>query len=642
MSFWRQITRGVRTLKNRKAADQEVADEVGHYLDEATADFIAKGLSPGDARRAARLELGSSTAVREQVRAYGWENTFDTFFADLRDALRRLRRKPGFAAATLLTLALGIRATTSIFSVIECVLLKPLPYPESEKLVAVAHTAPGLNMQEIGMTASLYVTYSEESRVFEDVGMWSTDTATITGLGEPEEIPALLVTNRVLSVLRVQRLVGRGFTAWDDDPRSQRTVILSNGYWRLRFGGDRSVIGLRIMVDDTVREVIGVLPPSFRFMDREASLVIPLRFTRNEPDLLNFSYQGIARLKPGAKLPEANADVARMLPIATARFPMAAGPGANMFAEARIGPALRPLKDVLTGDIGNTLWVLMGTVGIVLLIACANVANLLLVRAEGRRQELAIRAALGATRGRIARELLLESVMLSLAGGVLGLLLTYGVLRILATSELPHLPRIHDISLDPAVLAFALGISATTGLLFGLIPALKYARPHLSNMLRDAGRSLSPGKERHRVRGLLVIAQVALALVLLVGSGLMMRTFQALRHVDPGFSGADEIEMLRISIPGAQVREEERAMRMEEAILRKIEAINGVSTVGITNTIPMEGGSNHSVYIEGQELSEGATPPMRRYKSISPGYLSAMGRWDPLESTCRHASLSIL
>ena len=247
MSLWREICRGVRIFKDRKAADQDVADEVDHYLEEATNHFIAKGLSPGDAGRAARLELGSLTSVREQVRGYGWENAIDAFFADLRHALRRLRQKPGFAAASLLTLGLGIGAATSIFSVIDGVLLKPLHYPESGQLVAVAHTAPGLNIKEIGIAASLYVTYSDESRVFEDVAMWATDTASITDWGPPEELPALLVTNRFLSVLRVQPQVGRDFTAWDGDPRSQRTVMFSDAYWRSRFGGDRSVIGRRIM-----------------------------------------------------------------------------------------------------------------------------------------------------------------------------------------------------------------------------------------------------------------------------------------------------------------------------------------------------------------------------------------------------------
>lgn len=628
MSLWRQTTRGLRTLKNRKAADQDAADEVDHYLDEAAADFVAQGLSPDAARRAARLALGSPMALREQVRGYGWENRIETFFADLRYALRRLRQKPGFAAASLLTLALGIGATTSIFSVINGVLLKPLPYPNPGRLVALAHSAPGLNIKELNMSPALYFTYSDESRVFEDVCVWATDTASLTGVGDPEEVPALLVTNRFLSILRVQPQLGRGFIAADDDPSGQRTVILSDGYWKSRFGGDRLLIGRRILVDHTIREVIGVLPPSFQFMDRDASMVIPLRFDRKDSDLLNVSYQGLARLRPGVTIPQATADVARMLPVAVAKFPLKAGLGADLFAEARLAPVLRPLKDALIGDVGNTLWVLMATVGIVLLIACANVANLLLIRGEARRQELAIRAALGAGRGRIARELLLESVMLSLTGGALGVLLTYGLLRILTASRLPHLPRIHDISLDPLVLAVAMGISLTTGLLFGLIPALKYSRPQLANVLRGGGRSLSHGKDQSRARALLVIVQVALALVLLIGSGLMMRTFQALRHVDPGFTGASEIETMRISLPLAQVgHREEVVMRMEEEILRKLEAIQGVSAVGMTNTIPLEGGVDNSasVYVEGQESRDGATPPIRRYKSISPGYFAAMG-----------------
>ena len=236
----------------------------------------------------------------------------------------------------------------------------------------------------------------------------------------------------------------------------------------------------------------------------------------------------------------------------------------NAFTDATIAPRLRPIRDVLVGDTGNMLWVLMGTVGIVLSIACANVANLLLVRADGRRQELAIRAALGAGWGRIARELLLESALLGMAGGALGLALAYGALRVLVASELARLPRIHEISIDPTVLIFTLAVSLAAGLLFGLMPVFKYARPHLSERLRGSARSLTWSKERHRGRSLLVVVQVALALVLLVGSGLMIRTFRALRHVDPGFSGAAELETARIGIPTTQVTDPERAIRMEE------------------------------------------------------------------------------
>jgi predicted permease len=312
--------------------------------------------------------------------------------------------------------------------------------------------------------------------------------------------------------------------------------------------------------------------------------------------------------------------------MASKMFPPPGGFTAKMFDDARIGPNLRFLKDDLIGDVGNTLWVLMGTVGMVLLIACANVANLLLVRADGRQQELAIRAALGAGWGRIARELLFESTLLGVVGGALGLALAYAALRLLAASGLAHLPRMDSISIDPWVLAFTLAISLAAGLIFGLIPVFKYARPHLSQALRGGGRSLSQSKDRHRARSVLVVVQVALALVLLVSSGLMIRTFQALRHVDPGFTDAQEVQTLRISIPNAQVKEPERVIRMQEAILRKIEALSGVLNVGITTAAPMDGrGSNDPIYAQDRSYREGSLPPIRRFKWISPGYFAAMG-----------------
>ena len=625
MSLWRQLTRGVRVLGNRRAADQEIADEVSHYLEEAAAAFVARGLSPDEALRAARLELGNATAIREQVRWYGWENRIDTLFADMRYAARRLAANPGFTAVSVLTLALGIGASTAIFSVINGVLLKPLPYAHSEQLVALFHTAPGIKIEKLFLAASLYFTYSEENRVFQDVGMWMSGAWTVTGFAEAEKVPGLSATNRFLSALGVQPAFGRGFTASDEDPNSERTVMLSDGYWRSRFGGDRSVLGRRILLDGNAHAVIGVLPPSFQFMNRKVSLVVPLRFSRAEVRLISFCCQGIARLKPGVTLAQADADVARMLPMAPAKFAMNPGFARNAFTDARISPRLRFLKDDLVGDIGDTLWVLMGTVGIVLSIACANVANLFLVRADGRRQEFAIRAALGAGFGRMARELLLECVLLGSAGGALGLAFAYAALRLLVASELPNLPRIHEISVDPTVLAFTLGVSLAAGLLFGLIPVYKYARPQLSAALCSGSRSLTGSKDRHRARSLLVVVQVALALVLLVGSGLMFGTFRALRHVDPGFSAAAELETMRIAIPVTQVKEPEHAIRMQEAILRKIEALAGVSTVGMISTIPLEGGSDNPVYAEDHSVPEGGVPPIRRFKHVSPGYISAIG-----------------
>jgi predicted permease len=531
-----------------------------------------------------------------------------------------------FTAISLVTLAIGIGANAAIFSVIEGVLLKPLSYPHPERLIALWHTAPGVNIKDLNMAPSLYFVYRDESHVFDEVSMWTSETSSVTGLAEPEEVPALLVTNRLLPILDVQPAVGRRFTPADDDPKSPRAVMLTDGYWKSRFGGDRSVVGRNIILDGRPSQVIGVLPASFQFMDRKVSLVMPLRFDRAEVRLGNFSYQGVARLKPGMTIDQATADVARMLPMASRMFPPPGGYSLKMFDEARIGPNLRFLKDDLVGDIGNTLWVLMGTVGMVLLIACANVANLLLVRADGRQQELAIRAALGAGWGRIARELLLESLLLGAVGGALGLGLAYGALRLLAASGLAHLPRIENISIDGWVLAFTVGISLAAGLIFGLIPVFKYARPHLSQALRSGGRSLSQSKDRHRARSILVVVQVALALVLLVSSGLMIRTFQALRHVDPGFSGAHDMQTLRISIPSTQVKEPERVTRMEEAILRKIEALTGVSSVAMISSVPMDGNNyNNPVFAQDLTYREGTIPPVRRFKFISPGYFSTMG-----------------
>ncbi len=625
MSLWRQVNRGLRALFNRRAADREIADEIAHYLKESTAAFTAKGLPPDEALRVARLELGGTTAVHEQVRGFGWENAMERLFSDLRYVARRLARNRSFAAVNILTLGLGIGASTAIFTIVERVLLQPLPYPQSGQLVALMHTAPGINLRQLVLSASLYYTYREENRVFQDVSMWTGDGWTVTGLAEAEQARGISVTHRFLPILGVEPALGRAFTASDEDPAGERTVMLTDGYWRSRFGGDRSVVGRRMQLDGNPSTVIGVLPRSFQFMDQRISLVAPMRLVRANVRLIGFCCGGVARLKPGVTVAQANADIARMLPMAAEKFPMNPGFRSDAFTAARVAPQIQLLKDSLLGDIGKTLWVLLGAVVIMLAIACANVANLFLVRADGRRQELAVRAALGAGWARLARELLLESTLLGLAGGALGLGLAYAGLRALVASELAQLPRTHEISIDLSVLAFTLGISLAAGLLFGLAPVFQYARPQVATGLRGGGRSLTGSRERHRIRGLLVTVQVALALVLLVGSGLMIRTFQALHRVDPGFSGASELETVRIGIPNTQVSDPENVIRMEEAILRRMETIPGVARVGAINVLPLEGGSANPVYTADQPPAEGKLPPVRHFKSITPGYLSAMG-----------------
>jgi predicted permease len=625
MSIWRQASRGLRALINRCQAEQDISDEVSSYLEQSIAELQAGGLSPEDARRRARLQLGGFIQVREQVRSYGWENTVETLCNGLRYAMRRLCHTPGFTIVSLLMLALGIGASSAIFSVIDGVLLKPLSYPHSERLVTLRHSAPGIHIDNLGMSPSLYFTYREEGRVFQDIGLWSTSASSVTGTAEPENVPVLMTTYRLLPMLGVQPALGRLFTASDGDSVNTPTVILADGYWRSRFGGDRSVLRRLLTIDGAPTQVIGVLPPSFEFMDQKVSLVMPLHFNRAGVRLVNFGFQGIGRLKPGVTLQQANSDIARMLPIAQAKFPLNPGLSPGAFQTAHFASKLLFLKDDLVGDSGNTLWVLMATVAIVLLIACANVANLSLVRADGRRQELSIRAALGASWARLSAELLLESLLLGLAGGAVGLAIAFAAIRFLTTSELTDLPRLSSVSINSSVAAFALGISIASGFAFGLITVFKNGRPQLSHALKSGGRSLSHSKDRNRARSGLVVAQVALAFVLLVSSGLMIRTFLALHHVDPGFSQANEVQTIGISIPESEAKEPERAIRTEAAILQKISNLAGVSSVAITNTAPMDGGANDPVYAEDHVYRQGTLPAIRRYKYISPGYISTIG-----------------
>ncbi len=533
---------------------------------------------------------------------------------------------PLFTGMAVLTLAIGIGANTAIFSVVEGVLLKPLPYPRSDELVALDHAAPGINLPRAGAAPFQYFTYREEGRVFQDVGLWGTGTVSVTGLAEPEEVRTLFVTDGVLPMLGVQPMLGRVFSRTDDAPGSPETVVLTSGYWRSKFGGDRSAIGRTLMLDSRPREIIGVLPDTFRFLDHQVSLVVPQRFDRSKVFLGQFSFSAIARLKPGTSIDEASADVARMIPLSLTRFPPFPGLGVKVFEEARLTPNVRSMKDDLVGDVQTVLWVLMGTIGMVLLIACANVANLLLVRAESRQQELAIRAALGAGSTRIARELLMESVTLGILGGVVGLALAFGAVRLLVALAPGNLPRLDDIALDIPVLVFTLALSLVAGLLFGAIPVLKYAGAQLGTTLRAGGRTASASKERLRARNLLVVAQVALALVLLVSSGLMIRTFQALRDVHPGFVRPDEAQTLRLSIPSSQVKEETAVARMHQAISEKIAVVPEVTSVALASTVTMSGQGWHDpLYAQDRTYSESEVPPIRMFKFVSPGYMKTMG-----------------
>jgi len=548
------------------------------------------------------------------------------FSNQLKHVLRRLMRSPMFTVVTLVTLAIGIGANTAVFSVINGVLLKPLPYPDPEKLVGVWQKAPDLGIQEFNASASDYFTFREENRTFQEFGLWNSGAVSVTGLAEPEQVQSLSVTYETLPALRVQPLLGRSFTEKDDTPGSPDTVMLTYPYWQRRFGGDASVIGRRILVSGKAREIIGVMPQSFRFMNQKPDLILPFQFDRGKIFLGSFNYQALARIKPGVTLAQANGDVGRMIPMVNTKFPPPPGFSIKMFEEAHIQPNVRPLKQDVVGDVGKVLWVLMGTIGIVLLIACANVANLLLVRADGRQQELAIRAALGGGWIQIAGELLFESIFLGVVGGTLGLGLAYAALRLLVTIGPASLPRLDNISIDAWVLLFTLAVSLFAGFLFGLIPAIKYAGPHVGAALRGGGRTSSQGRERHRARNALVVVQVALALVLLISSGLMIRTFQALRQVEPGFTRPSELQTLRISIPDTQVKEPERVMRMFDDILQKIREVPGISSAAFAGSVPTDNfRSTDVLYAEDRTYTEGQIPPLRRFKFIAPDFFQTMG-----------------
>ncbi|HTA46228.1 MAG TPA: ABC transporter permease [Bryobacteraceae bacterium] len=611
------------------ARDEETLQaEIEEHIAMQTAENLRSGLSPLEARRQALLRFGNVETIKEIYREQRGLPLMETLVRDTRHAIRRLRKTPAFSVAVILTLALGIGANTAIFGVIESILIRPLAYPHADDLVSVSHSAPGLpgTPASLGSSPSMYFTYREQNRTFQQFGLWESNGASVTGVAEPEMPRALVVTYGVLDALNVPPMLGRWFSQADDRPGSPETVILTWGYWQRRFGGDKSIIGRTLTVNSTPHTVIGVMPEEFRFQ-RDPELILPERFDRNNQFLGPFGEQGIARLKPGVTMAQANTDVARMLGIWFNAWPPNPGLNRQLFENAHLAPSIQPLKQAIVGDIGTALWVVMGTLGLVLLIACANVANLLLVRAQGRQQDFAIRAALGAGWGRIAREMLIESISLGAIGGGLGLGLACAGLRVLVAKGPDTLPRLAEIGIDPLVLAVAVGLSLFSGALFGVIPVLKYAGPRVATALGGVGRTFSQGRERHRTSNTLVVVQVALAVVLLISSGLMIRTFQRLRNVQPGFTHPEEVQILHSMVPGAIRTEPDRVMRMENEILDKLAAIPGVTSVGFGNAAPLESylaGAN-PVYAEDKRVAEGQVPAIRQIRKIAPGFFRTMG-----------------
>jgi predicted permease len=625
-----RIANFLRNLLHKSAVEQALDDELQSAVELLTEEKRNKGLSQAEGRRQALIELGGVEQVKEEARAIRSGMLFETFVQDLRYTLRILRKSPGFAIVAVLTLALGIGATSAIFSVLDGVVLEPLPYPHPEQLVGVELSPLAVDPSLRGMAPEDYFIFREQGRSFQELGIYvesdSDRDVNVTGFTEPERVHALHVTHGVLSVLGIPPMLGSSFSAANDAPGAAPTAMLTYVYWRRRYGSDPAAVGKTIIVDGVARQIIGVMPQSFRFLDtRDLALILPLQLNRSQTQLMDFDYSGIARLNPGTTLEQAGADVARLIPVTFASFPPPPGVTVEGIQKIRLSPSLLPLKQEVIGNVSTMLWVLMGGIGIVLLIACANVANLLLVRTESRQSELKVRAALGASRRRIALQLLNESVVLGMLGSACGLGLAWAVLRLLVEFAPSDLPRTGNIGLNPAAVYFTLGIALLSTLLFSLIPVLKQTRRR--SAVVEESRSVGLSRERHRARNVLVTVQVALGLVLLICSGLMLRTFSKLTHVEPGFGRPAELQTFRIAIPSSDVPDDANVPRIEQQILDKLAAIPSVSSVALSTAVPMNGDTYyHPLNAEGHEPSvAGAPTPARHFVFVTPGYFQTMG-----------------
>jgi putative ABC transport system permease protein len=542
----------------------------------------------------------------------------------LRSIFRGFRRRPGFVGLTVLTLGLGIGANAAIFSVVNAVLIRPLPYVEPDRIVAVWHTAPGIQMPQFEQSDATYVLYRKYNRVLEDLAIYWDGAVTLTGGQEPARLRASGATASMFHVLRVPPAVGRTLQEGDEKPGAEPVVVLSHALWRQRFGGARGVIGRLLPIDGVPRRVVGVMPAAFHFPEPETELWIPMTIDPANLQAGNFNYDAIGRLRPGVTPERAARELSNLVLRIPEEIP-GSQISAGMIQSARLAVLVHPLRDDVVGDVQRILWVLLGSVGVILIIACANVANLFLVRAEGRQREVAVRTALGGTRRDIARLFLSESVVLALLGGALGLALAAAGVRLLVALRPEGIPRLDEIGVDGAVLAFTVGLSILSGLLFGLFAVLRYGGPELVAALKEGGRGGTVGRERHRARNALVVVQVALALVLLVCAGLMTKSFWRLRNVNPGIDPRGVLT-IGLSLPETEYRDAPARALFVRSLVEKVRALPGVTAAGTINMLPLSGGGSTSGYsFADLPLPPDAVPPILGTRYASPEYFQALG-----------------
>ena len=617
------LYRRVRALLRSESIHREIDEEMRFHLDMRAEENVRAGMPPEEARREAERRFGRLTRLKEQgyeVRGGRW---LETFWRDCRYGVRSLRKSPGFTSVAVLTLALGIGANTAIFSVVNAVLINPLPYREPDRLVQFWETNPLKNWTQATVAPANLFDWQSQSQSFTEIAAYMGSDKKgpgLTGLqldagGEPERLQGLYVTGNLFSVLGVGAAIGRTLTEEETWAGRDKVVVLSHGLWRRRFGADPKVVGRVITLDGVGREVVGVMPPGFYFPSKEAEVWVPTGWNRERIAALRRPHflRAVGRLKPGVTLEGARAEMQTIASRLEAQYPD---------TNTQMGVGLGPLQEWIVSDVRLPLVVLLAAVAFVLLIACANVANLLLSRAAVRTREVAVRRALGAGRWRVMRQLLTESLLLALAGASAGLLLASWFKDLLVSFSPDDIPRLDELRLDWRVLCFTLAAALLTTLLTGLTPALQSIQPRLASALKEGGQKGAPGQGRS-VRGSLVIAEVSIALVLAAGAGLTVRSFLRLQNVDPGFD-TDGTLTLRVSLPRAGYGEDAQQSAFFERAEQLIRNLPGVEAVGSTTRLPLKGYRwTGDMTIEGRPPEDYVREV--RHKEITPDYFRAIG-----------------
>lgn len=549
----------------------------------------------------------------------------------VRPAWRSLRRSPAFTVTASMTLVIGIGAAVAIFALVNGVLLQPLPYGNPDRLVGAWHNLPGVSIPKGNQTSATYFTYKRLARSIEDIGVFQRGAVNLSdprGGGEPQRVRSADISASVIPMLQVSPLLGRTFTEAEDRPNGPSVVLISEGLWRSRFGADRQIIGRTLDVNGQNREIVGVMPERFQLPTAEAQLWLPLRLDPNAEFPGGFNYEAVARLKPGITVADAQRDFAAVLPRMVEFSPtMVPGVSTQMLLDqARPVPLLVPLKEDVVGGIAKTLWIVAAAAGLVLLVACANVTNLILVRADGRQRELAVREALGAGRGRVLAYFLAESLVVTAVSSLAALAVAALAVRVLVTAGPTTIPRLAEVRIDLPTVGFAIAVSALVALVCSVVPTLRIGRVELSEALREGGRGGTAGRARQRVRSTLVAAQIALALVALASSGLLLRTFQRLNAVRPGFN-PQGLATFWVSLPGARYRSDTSVVRFYSQLLDRVRTLPGVSDVGIASRLPLSqsGMNQNPFYPEGDASYDTKIPPLQVYVTTDGGYFRAMG-----------------